>query len=442
MSISIVMIIVYLFEMFISFCFFSRIYEKKKRISTTILIGLLLFVPSAFIFNLCNNEIINTTLFFVINFIYAVLCFEVSLKNAAIQSIILDALMVATECATVFFCSAVIGLPVFQYKDNVYTLVIYVLICKLLYFISSQIMTIIIIKLGHKKNNNIKHFLPLFIFPILTIVSSILFLFTALNTEVPTVYKITSAVVCILYIFASVFIFIYYQMLANSEQKISELESEKRLYKLNQTYLSVLEHQNNELQMMFHDTKHHYLALSNFEKIEDVRKYISEIYSELEQKNTIEISNNKMLDLIISKYIVACKTQGIKFSYEVKTANLDYIDDAELSIILNNLMDNALEAAVKSQEKQIELTLKHINNMDVLSVANSCADAPKHHNGQLITTKFDYSNHGFGTRIIKKHVKKNNGEYEWFYDENEHRFHSTILFKRVSSSVEQIGKLP
>lgn len=434
MSRAIVMIIVYLFEMLTSFCFFSRIYERKKSITTTILIGLLLFIPSSFVFSLFENEIINLVVFFVINFIYSSICFDISLKNSAIQSVILDTLMFSTEIVTIFLLSLIFNIPTNQYKNDLHQLIIVVSICKLLYFILSQFLTFIIIKTGHK-NNSIKQFLPLFIFPILTIASCTVFLFIALNTDVSVLYKIATTIICVLYIFASVFIFIYYQTLANKEAKINELESEKRLYNLNSTYLNILQHQNNELQMMFHDTKHHYMALNNFDNIDDVKAYIAKIYPELEAKNIIKVSNNKMLDLIISKYIVDCKNNNIKFDYEVKTANLDYIDDAELSILLNNILDNAVEAAKNSSERYIEFSLRHIkNNMDLLSVINSCDSPPKHNNRQLITTKFDTNNHGFGTKIIKKHAKKNNGKYEWFYDDTEHRFHLTILFQKDTKS--------
>ncbi len=433
MSRTVVMIIVYLFEMLTSFCFFSRIYERKKSITTTILIGLLLFIPSSFVFSLFENEIINLIVFFVINFIYSLICFDISLKNSAIQSVILDTLMFSTEIVTIFLLSLVMHLPAGQYKSDVNILIIIALICKMSYFILSQLLSFIIIRIGHK-NNSVKQFLPFFIFPVLSIASCTVFLYTALKTEVSLVFRISTTVICVLYIFASVFIFIYYQTLANKEAKINELESEKRLYNLNNTYLNILQHQNNELQMMFHDTKHHYMALNNFDNIDDVKAYIAKIYPELEAKNIINVSNNKMLDLIISKYIVDCKNNNIKFDYEVKTANLDYIDDAELSILLNNILDNAVEAAKLSKEKYIEFSLRHINNMDLLSVVNSCDSPPKHKNGQLITTKFDTNNHGFGTKIIKKHAKKNNGKYEWFYDDIEHRFHLTILFQKDTKS--------
>lgn len=431
---AIVMIIVYVFEMLTSFCFFSRIYEKKLKSNFFILfIGLLLFIPSSVIFNIFGNEIINLTVFFIINFAFSLICFDISIKNAAIQSVILDTLMFATEIITVLLLSVVLQIPTNQYKNDIHIFIISASICKLVYFILSQLLALIVIKMGHK-NNNIKQFLPLFIFPVLTIASCTVFLFIALKTDVSEYYKFATTVICILYIFASVFIIIYYQILANREEKIQELEKEKELYNLNNNYLNILEHQNNELQMMFHDTKKHYLTLGSFDNIDDVQNYISKIHCELEKKNIIRVSNNKMLDLIISKYIVLCKNNNIKFNYEIKTSNLDYIDNAELSIMLNNILDNAVDAAQLSKEKWIEFSLRHINNMDLLSVVNSCDIPPNHRNKQLITTKFDSANHGFGTKIIKKHAKKNNGKYEWFYDNVKHSFHLTILFQKSSKS--------
>lgn len=402
MSKTFAVLFVYVFELLTSFCFFSRIYEKKqKSVLLNLLIGLFLFIPSSLIFSTIGNEVLNLIVFFAINVFYARICYNITLKNAVIQSIILDVFMFSTEIITIFLLSSALHIPTKQYKNDIHLFIIIALICKMVYFILAQFLSMVIIKLGHK-NNGMKQFLPLFIFPVLSIASCTIFLYIALKTEVSLLYRITTTVVCILYILASVFVFVYYQTLANKDEKLKELESEKRMYSLNKNYLEILEHQNNELQMMFHDTKHHYMALSNFDDINDVKAYISKIYTELEEKNIIKVSNNKMLDLILSKYIVYCKKNNIKFEYEVKTANLDYIDDAELSIILNNVLDNAVEAAKISSERCIEFSLRHINGMDLLSCINSCDVPPKHSNHQLLTTKFDSTGHGFGTKIIKK----------------------------------------
>ena len=181
--------------------------------------------------------------------------------------------------------------------------------------------------------------------------------------------------------------------------------------------------------MMFHDMKNHYLTLRNMESIGDVKQYINELYPSLENKNKVKISKNKIIDIILNKYIVVCKNNNIKFYYEVKTADLNYINDVELSIILNNALDNAVEAAKNSIDKEIEISIRHINNIDLLSIINSCDIAPAHKGDILTTTKKHSQNHGFGNKIIERHTKDNNGEYEWFYDEKEKKFHLSLMFQ-------------
>lgn len=423
-------ILIYVFEMLIAFAFFSRKYNKKiKSNCKTILIGLLLFIPCAFIFLLFTNEIINLTLFFLINFVFAIFCFEISLKSAIIHSIILDAIMYLTELLIIFLSSAILNIPTTTYKTNLIAYIMLSSISKVLYFILSQLLSLTI-KQDKLEKSNTKHFLPLFIFPVLALATCTVFLFIALDVALSAIYQIILFVICVLFIFACIFIFIYYQVLLEKESRVNELEAEQKINSVNQTYLDILEHQNNELQIMFHDTKNHYLTLKRLDSIEQVQDYIDKLYPEFESFNHIRISNNRMIDLILNKYIVLCKNYDIKFSYEVKTANLDYIDNVELSMILNNALDNAVESARESEEKIIELSLRHINNIDLLSIVNSCDCIPIFQGNQLITTKKQPEAHGFGSKIIERHAKSNNGKYEWFYDESEKMFHLSLLFQK------------
>lgn len=427
-------IIIYVFELLISFTFFSRAYDKKLKSNLiTIIAGLPLFIGFSIIFSIFYNIITNLILFFILNFIYAKLFFKIPLKYAVINSILLDTIMFATEMMTIFMSSYLFKIPVDSFRNNLPIYIVLSSISKLFYLIFSQLLLIFIKKSKYQQTNT-KQFIPLFLFPILTIATSAVFLLMAFNYEIKRNYQIAISIISTLYIFSCIFIFIYYQTLAANEAKINELESEQKLYNLNNTYMNILENQNDELQMLFHDTKHHYMALSSFESVEEVRQYIKKIHPVLENKNNLRISNNKTLDLILNNYISVCSQNDIKFTYETRTADLSYIDAAELIIILNNILDNAIEAAKNSNDKEIDLSLRHINNMDLLNVINSCDIPPKFNSKQLITTKANASSHGFGTRIIEKHTNKNHGNYDWFYDEIEHRFHLTIIFQPNQSS--------
>lgn len=142
-----VMIFVYAFELVVSFCFYSRIYQKKiKSNALILLIGLLLFIPASLVFNLFENETINLIVFFIINLVFSLICFDISVKNAAAQSVILDAMMYSSEIIAIFVLSCVLHTSTDEYKNDTYALLIAAVICKLVYFIVSQLFSMIILK--------------------------------------------------------------------------------------------------------------------------------------------------------------------------------------------------------------------------------------------------------------------------------------------------------
>ena len=416
--------------MLIAFAFFSRTYEKRlKNNFLVVVVGSAIFIPAAFIFEYLDNTVINLILFCVINILFALICYHIRIRDAIIFSILLDAIMFAAEMLVVYLVSSVLKLPTEQYRNDTTAYVVLSSISKMLYLAVSQLL-VVFVKRHLKITVKTKQFLPLFVFPALSIAFLALSWFLSFKIELQPNYQLAIGVLSILSIFASVFVFIYYQWLSEKDAKLEELEKEKQFFDINSTYLDVLQHKNDELQMVFHDTKHHYLALAGMDNIDDVKKYVAKISDDFDDINRVSSSNNKLLDIILNKYDVVCKKNNIKFACEVRTANLDYIDDSELTIILNNLLDNAVEAAKNSEERIVELSIRHINSMDLLSVINSCDTPPQQDGKRLLTSKANKSSHGFGTRIINKHAAMNNGTYEWFYDEKEKKFHSSILFER------------
>lgn len=423
-------IFLYLVEYLITILFITHNYEKKQtKFLHTVLIGTPFFLIGALLQYFVQNNIVNLISFFLITFLFFITCFKISFKDSILYSLILDAIMYSSELIAIYCASYILKIPTDSYQNNFYIFIILTIISKIIYFAISQGFAFLINKLKFKTNNQAR-FIPLFIFPILSIAMSFLFLRMSFLNSYDNVYNISFMILNILMIAASLYIFIYYQILIKNNEKMNELQVEVRASEIDQNYLEILRHQNDELHMLSHDTKNHFITLLNLDTKEDVDKYISEIIGDTQQYNIIQRTNNKLLDLLLSKYNVLCKNNNIRLNTEVRTANLTYISDADLSILINNLMDNALESAKDSTEKIIDFSLRSVNNFDVLNISNSCEHEPPHHGQKLLTTKDSKELHGFGTKIIKKYAKKVNAKYEWFYDKKAKRFNSTIIFNK------------
>ena len=97
--------------------------------------------------------------------------------------------------------------------------------------------------------------------------------------------------------------------------------------------------------------------------------------------------------------------------------------------MLNNLLDNAVEAAELSVKKEILVKLFTKNNsMQVIKITNSCDTEPNTKNKDLQTIKKDKNLHGLGLKSVKKIVDKYEGSFDWNYKKEEHLFEICIIF--------------
>ena len=122
--------------------------------------------------------------------------------------------------------------------------------------------------------------------------------------------------------------------------------------------------------------------------------------------------------------------RGLSFEYNVKVCNLRDVEDMDLVTILGNLLDNAIEAAEKSQEKNVYLETSLRNAYRVILIQNSSLP-PRESYGRLLSSKPDQSMHGFGLKSVAKCLKKYHGDLHWDYDEDDHLFTMTVMIDTV-----------
>ena len=418
--------------MIIAFIFISYNYDKKRSKTINILfIGFFIFLAGALILKFVNNEILNLVVFFILNLLFFIICFKIKIKEAVIYSILLDAVMFGAEMIALFFSSYVMKFPTNAYKTNLATFYILTIISKIIYFAVTQFIAFIINKLKFKSNNSTR-FIPLFIFPFISIAISVLFLRMSFVNNYDNRYNISFIILNVIMIIACIYVFIYYQRLAKSDAYLNELQTENKLLEINNDYIEVLKHQNNEMRMLFHDTKNHLNAIHNLNTNPEIDEYLNKMISNLKSYSSICHSGNHMLDVIISKYATECEIKNISFSFDVCVTNLKYVKNNDLVTILSNALDNAIEATEKSSNKTINFATDHINTYDVITITNSCDTPPKIKGNDLETTKKNKINHGLGIKSIQKVLKQYNGDCQWEYDKDKKKF--TLMISLLSQN--------
>ena len=163
---------------------------------------------------------------------------------------------------------------------------------------------------------------------------------------------------------------------------------------------------------------------------EGVTRYIDTIRADFGLDDRIRFSGNRILDVIINRYDIKCKDLGISFTAEAKSVPDDFINEVDLTALIDNLLENAAESALKSEIHHVSFNAVRINDhFLIVNIKNSCDIPPEFDSHGVPKTKKIGKNHGWGTKSIGKVLKKYDGELKYKYHEEEKQFETELMIK-------------
>ena len=416
--------LVYLFEMLISYLFFSNVSERKKTPVQSFLIGAICFCL-CFAVNLLfeNNTYLNGLAFLISNLIFALACFQMTWKQSMFYSFCLNVLCAATEFIIIAVMAALTQAGMNSHKEHFSIFLLVLMASKMLYFGTSFTIS----KLVRKDSNAYKVPTSFVFFPLVAICCLLVLWYCGEsgNLDDTTIWLLSIAGMLLFSV--TIIMFVTFQHQREKEYEYIQMKHDNARLSIEKSYYEILENQNRQLMMYAHDTKNHLAAMQSLNSDPRIESYISKLSQQLADYSRNCHSGNKLLDVMINKYSFECERKGIHFEYDVKLCNLDNIDDIDLVAVLGNLMDNAVSAAEQSQLRKISLITAKRNSYSIIIISNSYDAPPSVIAGNLATTKVDREHHGYGLKSVRKTLKRYDGDFEWNYDETSHTFTVTVM---------------
>ncbi len=210
---------------------------------------------------------------------------------------------------------------------------------------------------------------------------------------------------------------------------------------LKHTYLKLVEYQteqsrrhleevrsiHREMRGYKHDFHNHLQTLKIYLDAGDVeraKEYLSELDRQLREVDTLLKTGNVSLDAILSAKIAQAKSEKVAVTVKANVPEKLTVSDLELSIVVGNLLDNAIEACRASAgEKFIRLFVGMKGKMLYFSMLNS-AGAKREKLGSLFKTGKSGA-HGFGLRRAEAIIQDHGGWVK--YNSEEGAFTSEFL---------------
>lgn len=164
-----------------------------------------------------------------------------------------------------------------------------------------------------------------------------------------------------------------------------------------------------------HNMKNNFVTILAYAEKGECKKitdYVNDILDESGIKiSAIINSGNIVIDSLIGYWYVVAKQMNINFSIDVSIPMLLPFKGADLSLILGNILENAVEAASKADDdRYINIRMKYDkNNLLIFLVNNYDGKLIKSKDKKLKTTKLDSGNHGVGLSSVERVVSKYHG---------------------------------
>ena len=163
-------------------------------------------------------------------------------------------------------------------------------------------------------------------------------------------------------------------------------------------------------------------------ELERAIAYIEQLDSQLMNVDTVLKTGNISLDAILSAKLAQAKAAGIAVTVKANVPDNLLLTDLELSILVGNLLDNAIEAcAAAERQRFIRIFMGMKGKMLYFSMLNS-AGRKEQKRGSLFTSN-KKGFHGFGLRRVETILQEHDGWCK--YNSEEGAFTSEFLVPAV-----------
>lgn len=234
-----------------------------------------------------------------------------------------------------------------------------------------------------------------------------------------------------LFVLVLVIYLIFFKMMYLSYEKLQSQHDADQVRHL----LSVQEEQYRHIcasiessRRMNHDLRHHMITLQGFlqgGRVQDACDYLEQYLDSARQVELVELCRNPVVNMVVGHYRSLALHKDIQFQPRIQVPDQLSVSDIDLSVILGNLLENAIDAADcgEADARFIQFHMLCSGNMLAITVDNGFHDEIKKVDGRYVSSKPNHS--GLGLRNIEMIAEKYEGGVEFTHDP--HVFHSSVM---------------
>lgn len=380
---------------------FSNVFFRKQEVNKYLefIIYVIYFIINTIMYLKFKNFVVNIAtnllLFFGITFLY-----KSGISRKIISTILIYAVSMVCDALMLAF-SRFTGLDSLIFSQGIAT--------SLLIFI----LALILKHLTDVKNfeQNIKvnavYVMTIFMIPLSSIIIGQLSM---------KEFNFSTIVIAVLLMLINFIVFFLYDQLL---KMFNEKHNAELINQINAEYknqLKIMYQSQNRIRFLKHDIRNHIYKMQNLlseNKLKELEEYFNETQEYIKIQNLYVSSGNSDIDSLLNYKLYQAENLGIKFETEVKLPDQININSFDLNIVIGNLLDNAIEALNKTEDKKLKIIIKYNKGVINIKISNTFDGIVLNN---LLTRKKSKENHGLGLLSIQNVLDKYNGLLKTLYD--------------------------
>lgn len=211
--------------------------------------------------------------------------------------------------------------------------------------------------------------------------------------------------------------YMFYTVSREYEQNL-ELMAVRHKEQLDEELFQTFQESYEEMHQIRHEVKNHlaYLkALAECGEHGKLKEYLNVVSGETEELFRFVECGNDVINAVLNHAIRLARARGIAVETQIVVPpDLPY-RETKLCSLLSNLMDNAIEASVRSgvEEPVITVSIRPLQDYLFFHVTNPVKGDPIRSQAELPTTKEDKKLHGYGTKVIRRVAEQYQGSVKF-----------------------------
>ena len=418
---------IFLAEILISLFYFENKFERKAS-NKLLLFSVVIVYALLYLSRLLNITLVNLIAFFACNLLLLHLCYKAKIKSAIFHCSILLVFNVTTESVVMLFSAAILGTELLACLDNSVNLIFQSTISKLLYFSSMYILSKV--SSNERRKESPAASIILFLLPISSTLIIYAILYSLAEYELGQVFLTLLLIGIVVLLFSNIAVFWVYEFTLKTQSRNMELEYEKQKLESAAEYYDLLNEQNENSRIVMHDIKRHLNSIKSISGDDAVTEYIDDFIEDFSVNKSVDYCNNPMVNSIVNRYKSVCDRLGVKMNIDIRRADFGFMNQPDITALLDNLLENAVEAAENTENGFIDFSVFVRKNKYLsIQLTNSVKNIVAVKNNRIASSKKTDAIHGTGLKSIQKVVKKYDGEINMRFNEDDMTFSSNVVFE-------------